>query len=232
MHRLDKYKHIKYRATSHKFWRRFPYKVIVAYKDGGIPQPPSRYVATWWHEYIVERSQAKKQRRAYIKSFAKYLPDADLFTRVDTAKTVNFFFVNEADTEHFVDSIKEKVSEVWRPSSAAHVAAMADHKVKVRKSLFHGRYRWCVVYQKLYDDKSSEFLEWEALYFRNEEDERDQERSYLFMGAQYRLYLRDETDVVFTKLGTSDIIDRIEKVVLESELETPIHETQFDPKTG
>jgi hypothetical protein len=241
MHRLDKYPHIKYRSIDHLFWHTYPYKVCLL-NEARKRRNPVTWVAhqTSWLDYNRRRREQRVKRKRYLTAIRRVLHAATDYRLINGHHHVMVYFRHEEDAARFIDRAHRRVFEVYRPGSdAQHALLLADHKIKLRPTLFYNRYRWCVVFHAaLWNERESELFEWEALYFATpfvEDDDvcdgREMERGFFSVGNQNRLYLRDEKDVILTKLGNSDIIDRIEKVVLVSEVEKNIDESKLEQET-
>jgi hypothetical protein len=207
---------IKYIDSTHLFWKRYPYKVALSLpRDFVWKQSP---LVDWFHNM----EQLQRVRRSYSRKYAPFCPDDLSMWRMSTCtRSINFFFVHEGDTSHFIDAAHSVIRNVHRPVTDDVLAVMrTDSSAIVRKHLFWGQYRWCVTFRALTEDQQSEIQTWTTKALINTRvDGVLGDRHSWSIGDVVRLYLADDNDVLVIKLGYASRISRIDRVILTSEID-------------
>lgn len=209
---FDRHPHVKYHDLTHLYWSVFPYKVVCA---------------------TAKSASAYKTHRAFMEAksrIQRQLVEPDpvnvWFFRTTGGNGINHFFKEESDALAFIDTNVALVTEVHRPRRAQDVTVMAaDNKVRVRPTLYYGRYHWCVTLatQTMREDGAVDACdEWVEEYFTLSRTQEPDVRVFYSYSGTRKLYLRDEADVIAAKIALSEHVRGVERCVLQSEIDTNV----------
>lgn len=116
------------------------------------------------------------------------------------------------------------ITEVMQPLNENQTAAMKADQVLVRKSLFHGKYRYCIRTSRrhipgTYKSTSAHMtamVEWCKEAFKDRVEKQDY---YIYNGFTKNFFFNNPADVLLMKLTWADDIDRTERILLQSEVQ-------------
>lgn len=192
---FEKYNNIQFHDLSHLYWGKYPYKVLVPFQE-----PLTRW------------QNKRKEEELRLEKLTKFPPGNVPHRFVKTSSGFNFFFEELTDTIDFIDNNPQS-SQVWRPHSEEAVDRLSDAKVRIRGTLFWGKYRWCMTF-KCPDITDEEHIdEWVSEHFEGSEDD----RIYYVFSSPRKLYLNSEIDVLTVKVGAGEFVKSVEYAVLTSE---------------
>lgn len=205
MPEFDKHPHIRYTNLDHLYWGEYAYRV-------SIEVPLSQ------RQRCRKSASVRRLRDAILDEIEH---DMDVVYRMK-AFGFNFFFSDPVEAERFIDDNAEKIDEVVRPLSLGDIDVLRDRRVRLRESLYYGKFRWCVTFggnpwfmQCMTTQEVDDFI---AQTF----SERDP-TTYRYKHRKHsprKLYLRDDADVVLVRLSIEEAnISAIEQVKLREELE-------------
>lgn len=203
---------IKTSSTQKLFWKSYAFKVTLASKR-------SSKRATWSkHPFIVLAADSPLTMDNIFNEDVRVQYGWRQCTIYLKSAEPTQLLIDHLNIKHF------KLVEVTFPESAAALALLnQDHKVVLRDTLFFKYFRWRIVFKPMDLTLRRELHEWVYGYF---EPNDVGERFSLTEGAHnYVLYLRDEDDVIVTKL-TQPCIGKVEKVVLTNNNTQGTNETR------
>lgn len=204
----------KVKNISHLFWGKYPYKVTLRIPVRRFTENES------WHHRI----------EAIHKAILDTVKGSKGVKTRQEANTPSYFFMTMEEAQAFIDLNSEVVAELHRPASAAQTVMLADEKLRVRKSLFFGKFRWAVIMRCSYrEDGMNEADSWIEDYFELDRPvtivnevgkpkwtENDRSRyNYYWTRA---IYVNDLADVVAIKLALSQYVKSTLCVVLTTEI--------------
>lgn len=204
------------------FWQQFPYSVEIDFSI--LVKTTSQYRADRW-------SQGRQIAHSKIgDNIAKMLPtDKKVFRRVRSYYQWKMYFLNESDYQAFIlgmNTFKKDVviTNLWQPDDAAHLALLkTDHKLVTRKTLFFDSYTWKITFVPGYKMDKDELNGWVEEMFGEDGMQSKGKYSNKWITERFQfdernhipvLYLKDEDDVVITKLIYSSSIKKIEKAII------------------
>jgi hypothetical protein len=152
----------------------------------------------------------------------------------------SIFIKDETLFEELLIKLQSCVTEVAVPSSAEHRQLMEDnHRVRVRPTLFLGKYRFKVNIRNNWDNKFTDFEQLQS-WLENLENEDDVDRwqpnsplerlfqeikqkvanksRYRYVYSKLSIYMNDDQDVMMLQLWLNNHYDGAEKAVLISEI--------------
>lgn len=200
---FDKHDSILYSDLSRLFWGIYPYRVFLPYDEA----------IRWKHD--------KQKHTIQNRLWNKMIPAPDSVERkyLYNFKGISAFFVTEADAANFIDQNQELVTEVHRPHHDAALSVLADHKIRIRKTLFWNQYRWCVIFKNVKTTAEENYIdEWVESHFEGVEP--SENRVYNSHGFPRKLYLNSENDTIAVKVSLSEHIRALEYAMLVEEVST------------
>lgn len=223
---FDQFSSIDYRSITKLFYDKFPYKVLI---EHGITRPDITlpYQVRWeaTNKYRDTKKRFFYRRRQHCPA------DMGSWRHMDNglnAGTISFFFENEADALFFIRKNKRYVKTVYRPENRAEIKAIEEQRTSqivpvVRDVLFWAKYRWRIEFKRhLSKEELTHLDEWvrETFMLRSNGHRRSlsQQRASYSFSASRCLYLHTETDVIFTKLGVGEYINKVNKALLKEEI--------------
>lgn len=205
--------------TPHLFWGKYPYRAVVK-----MPRDQAGFQSLAPY-YVACRQQAK--------SLLNVSPDVK--KRVEGNK-ISFFFYTANDLGDFVADNFKYVTSVTKPLAASHTILLDDPTVRVRKTMFFGKYRWKMTMrtQAAHYTRNEVLDSWIEDYFGITEFT-FAPNTYVLIGrpivkwaetdrVRYNyyhnrvIYLADLTDAVAVKIGLSDHISSVVECVLKNEV--------------
>ena len=176
--------------------------------------------AKWPHpavvEYLVQEIKPERGIRTRHTSEYSY--------RRPAQHTI--YFSDKRVLELLREKFGEHITELMKPINEEHSQAMAQDKVLVRPTLFHGKYRYCIrasskhitgTYRRS-GTHMDQMVKWCAETFSHLEERKDY---YIYKGFTKSFFFTNPADVLLMKLTWGDDIDRTERIMLTSELDTP-----------
>lgn len=140
----------KVKSISHLYWGKYPYKVVLS-----VPVEPFKD-NTPWH-YRVEAIHLAVKANVVRSEGVKCRQEAN---------TPSYFFESEDEADDFISANLGLVKTYYRPENDAQIEVLADEKLRARKTLYFGRYRWCITMKPRYrEGENHEIDEWIENYF-------------------------------------------------------------------
>ena len=206
---FDVCQRVKYFDVQSLYWKKYPYKIE-------IKIPPN--IKNLFDDPGSIRSAKHFSRMAFRKTLERGI--SENCKRHVTSRTLSYYFENAPDAMRFIDKNKADISKVYRPVAGQIAAILSnpypnDVKIVTRSNLFWDRYRYCVIFKYLKDDECEKVDEDVALIFSKKNIRRF---LYIFNGNRRRLYLRDESDLMYVVTCQRHNISNIEKVLLKDEI--------------
>ncbi len=206
----DAYSHINYKNLEKLYWSEYGYRVS------------------------IQLSKARLKRFKNAQNVARGLDR--LFAKIDFSvsegvewrnKSAGFnFFFREADAAaRFIDANAAMIDEVVRPVAPEDIDLLRDATVLLRENYWFYNYPFCITFA---GRSASESVAAADAFFHetfgdesgDPQHERDS-RAYYNYGERRKLYLRDENDVILTRLSVDgEYIESVSKIVLRGECQT------------
>lgn len=196
------------------YWGKYPFRIVLKFRI----KKKTRYA-------YMDFKQSNKLQGA----INPHLPEKGKFRTTDNGYTITYYF-QDKDKAQEVATLAENTSfividEISRPNDEAHLALLLDdHKVITRKAYFFQKYQWCIVLRSIDFSEHLFIYQWASEYFDVIVDDR---RNYetaandrVLLSKSHvlsKIYLKEEDDVIMTKLVAGTMIKRVEKVVLLEE---------------
>ncbi len=201
MSAFDQHPHIRYQNLSRLYWGEFAYRVTI--------------------EVPAAKQRRCRDANALVRVRDRILDEVKGFTpgcEKPIGAGYNFFFREEDEARTFIDLNADRVSVVVRPAHKDDIETLMDPKVRFRDSLYWGEYEWSVTLQgSTWNENRMKPEEIDSLVRETYFDEGDyryphgagvrgwwqNERARFYQTSkinEFRLYLRDMTDVVLLKL--------------------------------
>ncbi len=196
------------------FWNKFPFKVWVG-------QVKTEHMTGTTHDRYLKLM-------ALVKP---YLPvdKNDSWRIVRGGDAVAVYIQHQALAESFVNSFNEegtRLIEVHAPRDIEHLKLIeSDHKIVTRDKFFYEKYAWRVVFKPNggWNNSQTVVKNWVEDVFGPQEESPER---YQFTGGRNPvLYLADENDVMITRIGQTDQIRKVEKVVLLNKNNNKVEDT-------
>jgi hypothetical protein len=204
-------------STTHLFFGKYPYKVSVLVPYNARPNR--------WGLSGEELKKYQRRREEFLTDFIRPgLPSSKTYRLYGTQQNlISIFFINEADAQTFIKGpAKSHIYKYHAPSTPDELAVIQSRdnstKIRVRYSLFHRAYRWCVIFKFMPLAEADNIRSWAHDVFGSSQD-----RSYLSGEFSVRLFLSDEADVLIVLLAFQNDISQVEKVILKSEISNEPH---------
>jgi hypothetical protein len=130
----------------------------------------------------------------------------------------SFYFETENDALTFVETSKPFITEIVAPmSDEERTTLIDDATVRIRKTLFWGKYRWMVRLRWMREDEWDSLIELaEGAYPTPEGQEIP--RCTLQGGYPLRAFFNDQNDMLQFRIMASENVFQIEKAVLREEI--------------
>lgn len=201
------------------FYKQFPFKILIrdpiekpAYRRGFSYYSPTSIQAS--EEYI--QSRAKFLRKLYRTVKCE---EADWRWMDNNTSTLSYFFRNAEDAVSFAKKNKKHLLSIIRARSSQEVEAMNQREndkttTVLRENFFWHKYRYCIQFKRTDEARNAADEFWEIHGLTNNADDR---AMYSF-GHDRRLYLNDEVDLVFARMGVGQYFQNIQKAILKSEI--------------
>lgn len=210
--------------TTQLFWRKYAYRIqLQGYVDKAT---------------ISNHLISTRKFRNWLKdhNIVKYKLACDIdwqeFYAGRSANAIlRVYLENDNDFEKVLEAYNPFVVDTCAPYKKSHIDILKNNgSIKIRAKLLFNKYRYTVVFKYWLNEETAEGLE---NFVKNSLDSENAAR-VKFVAGQWkdqntgnwvrlysttRLYLRDEEDLIMTKLAWSDEILRIEAVMLHSELD-------------
>lgn len=206
---FDKHDTIKYNDLSRPFWGRYVFKVVVNHPKS----PPGKF----WEP------ENQEKRNAFHQSVLSCCDDLIHDWRVMRGNDcTNLFFEDAATASLVIDRLRDHVSVVFRPiNEKSKQLLLRDQRSVCREKLFWNMFKWCIVFRNTLDDAINADQCIDGL-FKGEISGRDypldDDRLFYSFTSPRRLYLRSETDLMFVMFAGSELIQRIEHVILKKDI--------------
>lgn len=212
------------------FYNQFPFKILISdpiekpvYRRGFSYYSPTSTKAS--EEYVQARAKFLRQIYRTVKC-----EDKDWRWMDNNTSTLSYFFRNADDAVSFAKKNKKHLLSIIRPCSSLEVEAMFqrtnDKTTRViRENLFWNKYRYCIQFKRTDEASAAADEFWETHGIPNNVDDR---AMYSF-GHDRRLYLTDEVDLVFARMGVGQYFKNIQKAILKSEI-VDADEPEFGPQ--
>lgn len=193
-------------------------KAAVAQRPGVLCEEISKL---YWNRfaYKVEVGYA---RHGDFHTFFKHVPD---LTEVDhrtrrEGRRFAVYFVDEQDAVAYANAFAGTpyALAIAGPVNTQALSTLrGDAKARIRKTLFWGQYRWCVNISWRESRKIVEMRNWVQELLINEPKDAAP-RCLVATTYPYRVFFRDEADVILFKMIYAECFASIEVVVLREEL--------------
>lgn len=129
-----------------------------------------------------------------------------------------FYFENEDDALSFTAQSKPFISEIVAPmNDDERDTLLDDATVRIRKTLFWGKYRWSVQLKWMQDEEWANLRELAEVTYPQPAEQPDI-RCHLDGGYPRRAYFNDQNDLLQFRIMASDHLYKIEKAVLREEI--------------
>lgn len=224
---------IKVVNTARLFYNKYPYKIVFKIDESQLIENTRRpnYRGNNWANHLELRYNLIKR----VKS--KMPEDTDFRSRFEHMH-YSVFVKDDVLFEELLTKLQDCVTEVSVPSSIEHRQLMEDnHRIRVRPTLFLGKYRFRVNIKNTWDNKFTDFAQlhdWLENLECTEDLDRWQpnspldrvfqelqepvQRKYRYVYSKLSIYLNDEQDVMMLQLWLNKHYDSAEKAVLISEI--------------
>lgn len=226
---------IKIHSTARLFYGKYPYKIVFGIDESQLIKNTQRvaYRRSDWANHL-------ELRYNLIKRVKNKMPAGTDFRSRFEYLHYSVFVRDQAVFEELLTTLQDCVTEVSIPSSEEHRQIMEDnHRIRVRPTLFLGKFRFRVNIKNNWGNKFAEFeklqdwlenLEqsdsldrWQAnspleRLFLEIKQQTSQRNRYRYVYSKLSIYLNDEQDVMMLQLWLNNHYDSAEKVVLLSEV--------------
>lgn len=228
-------KRIKVHNTARLFYNKYPYKIVFKIDESLLIRNSSRptYRSSNWANHL-------ELRYDLIRRVTNKMPDDTDFRSRFEDLHYSVFIKDESLFEELLIKLQDCVTEVSIPSSPEHRQLMEDnHRVRVRPTLFLGRFRFKVNIRNNWDNKFEDFEKLQD-WLENLEHEDDVDRwqpnaplerlfqeikensakknRYRYVYSKLSIYMNDDQDVMMLQLWLNKHYDSAEKAVLISEI--------------
>lgn len=207
----------KVKPITHLYWGKYPYKVTLF-----VPVPGLKKEMPWHH-----------RTEAIHRAIRESVVGTDGLKCRMEAQTPSYFFTDPDAAEDFIAANLGLVKRFFRPESDEQIEMLSgDAKKRARKSLFFGRFRWCVVMRPNYrTDGNEECDEWIEDYFGLEPVKlpskdpmgvrkyAENDRALYNYYWSRTVYVNDLADVCAIKLSLSNHVHQTLCAVLPGETE-------------
>lgn len=226
---------IKVYNTDRLFYNKYPYKIVFKIDESQLIKSNIRphYRSSNWANHL-------ELRYDLIKRVKNKMPaDADYRGRFEHMH-YSVFVKDETLFEELLTKLQDCVTEVSIPSSVEHRQLMEEnHRVRVRPTLFLGKYRFKVNIRNNWDNKFEDFEQLQ-IWLENLQHEDDVDRwqpnapldrlfreikensakknRYRYVYSKLSIYMNDDQDVMMLQLWLNKHYDSAEKAVLISEI--------------
>jgi hypothetical protein len=206
---LREFLYINYIPLSKLFFRKYSYKVEVHLE---------RYISK--KQANSTFAQCPGRRGAY----GVYVAEAACEDITGTYKKrrqgqfCSFYFENEEDALTFIEPNKPFITEIVAPmSDEERTALLDDATIRIRNTLFWGKYRWSVRLRWMKEEEWSGLKELVEGTYPTPEGQ-DTPRCTLEGGYPQRAYFNDHNDVLQFRIMAADNLVQIEQAVLREEI--------------
>lgn len=226
---------IKVKYTVKRFYRSFSYRICFKIDESELVYSQ---VNRGWYGGRRPNSNLLQLRNDLRYRIIDQLPDELECKLRCEGENVSMYINDQTIFEDLVNRLSSSIYEVSIPVSDSHKQVMEDnHRVRVRKKLFHNKYRFKVNIKSSWTDR---FANFENLYswLQNLEDSEgdrwaannplkrvfriiDTNGKYnetRYYQHNYAVYLNDDQDVMMLQMWLHHYYDSAEKAVLISEL--------------
>jgi len=227
-------KHIKVKYTVKRFYKCFSYKICFKIDESEIVVVNTHQ--TWYGRR--DQDNISELRHKLKKRIIHKLPDSLECRFRSEGRHVVMFLDDQAIFEDLVQRLGKHIDEVYMPVSEEHKKVMEDnHRIRVRKTLFHNKFRFKVIIKSTWDKRFKDFENLHSWLNTLEKGGNDRWMANVPLGrifriidrlghysnkkqywSEYAVYLNDDQDVMMLQLWLNDYYDSAEKAVLISEL--------------
>lgn len=227
-------KGLKVKHTVKQFYRTFSYRICFKIDESLLVYSQTR--SSWYGRH--PQSNLTQLRKDLRYKIIDQLPD-DLECKLRSeGRYVTMYLNDEAVFEDLVTRLKPSIFDVSVPLNDSHKQIMEEnHRIRVRKKLFHNKFRFKVNIKSSWNDKFAEFENLHA-WLHNLDDEsgirwapnnplkkvfriidsRGKYNETRYYWHNYAVYLNDDQDVMMLQMWLHNYYDSAEKAVLISEL--------------
>jgi hypothetical protein len=204
--------------TTNLFYKQYAYKILLEDKIN------KQTINSHW------MSSRHFRRWFYDNSMAhKLVWDTDWtawYKGEDARSNVRIYLKNETDYNSVINAFKQHVVEITQPFHVSHIELMKSNaSIRIKPRLIYGKFRYVIIFNQWLNDETAEAISsWitSSLDYENTNNIRFIPKRKPFIqqwafAQSMRLYLRDETDLIMTKLAWQDEIKQIQLIFLQSE---------------
>lgn len=227
-------KHIDVNYTVKRFYKCYSYKICFKIDESKLVTISTRN--TWYGSR--NQTNVLELRHELKKRVIDKLPDSLECKFRGEGKYLTMFLDDHKIFEDMVNRLGSDITEIYMPANESHRKVMEDnHRVRVRKTLFHNKFRFRVNIKRAWDDKFTDFENLHSWLNTLEKGGGDRWMANIPLGrifkiidklgkysstkyywSEYAVYLNDEQDVMMLQLWLNNYYDSAEKAVLISEL--------------
>ena len=207
---LREHQYINYLPLSKLFFRKYSYKVevhlerYISKKQTNLPDFVKFPIRRWAYGVYVAKSACEDITGTY-----KFRRQGSFCA---------FYFENEEDALTFIEPNKPFITEIVAPKSDDERKALLDDAtIRIRKSLFWGKYRWSVRLRWMQEEEWSSLKELAQGAYPTPEGQ-ETPRCTLEGGYPQRAFFNDQNDVLQFRIIAADNLVQIEKAVLREEI--------------
>jgi len=185
--------------TSKLFYGKYPYKITLARTR--ISNDPDFNIGWTVHAANVFLKLENIVHRLYTQIRGN---DADV-----SVVTSNLFLSNQHDFDRCVAMWKPYVQSITSPYNEDHIDVLKNKtEIIIRDRLIYRKYRYIITFKRKYKEDISDLTEWVCNTFATSPSS-VADAKWVVSGWNPKLYLKNDTDFVITKLTHSDRIRSI-----------------------
>ena len=218
----------KYHIIERPYFGMFMYKIL--FRGADVNDNPIRrnWVNSMLPKSQIFELQKYRKLHALIRDRARELSgDKDFRFRQDSG--LNVYLYNQACVKNLATEFKDHVIGIWGPLDDAHQQhAMASPKIRTRKILWKGRYRYRVVLHPEPEHSVGLARIFEELVLGEDYDVNRSLEDFITIGhpssvfswqsGEKLLYCNDEQLIMMISLSCTDAVHKIDKVITHNEL--------------
>lgn len=225
---------VTYHTIEKLFWNKFAFCVeyeLPKFKYDGYDN---------YYQFRQMQNQVQQKKDRIIGQLMDLCPDKSVsaWRKVDQYYTVKFYFADKEVADKLIlDSLSYEelvIVSIEQPRDEAHIELLKnDFKIVTRPTLFGEKFTWKITYKGISKADKDAIDDWVLGFF--DEEEHGTRFAYDVRNKTGVLYLRDEDDVMITKLSHSQFIRKIEKAVVlnnNNNKESTQDETRTVPHTS
>jgi hypothetical protein len=155
---------------------------------------------------------------AFVLEYLAKLPEDSYRTRSNTPRLF-VYMADEQQAQAFFDTWKHLICEVACPRSQTDLDTLLDDaKVRIRASLYWGRYRWCLNLKGIIRHKQAQEIDtWVQEVFGKET--RDLfDTLHLKLSYPSKVFFATENDAIMFRIAFSEHVSSFEKILLKKEI--------------